>query len=297
MIRCFLIVALVLFACTDVQAGVASKAVQEGTEYVMKKFGREAAEELGEDAAKVLARRMETLATKYGDEVVVDAAKKVGPQVFRLVEEVGEDGAPKALKLMARRGDEAVWVVSRPKSFAIFVKYGDDAADAMIRHRELAESLIENYGTPMTRALTKIDGQNGRRLAMLADEGVLTKVPQRDAVLDTIGKYGNKAADWVWRNKGAITVATVAAAFVANPEPFINGAVEVVDISGEKVIRPVAEAAAKSLNWNLIVGIPLAALAAWLVGKVLIRKWRFAPTMDPVQAKAGEDGEKHERGR
>lgn len=126
----------------------------------------------------------------------------------------------------------------------------------------------------MARALTKIDGQNGRRLAMLADEGVLTKVPQRDAVLDTIGKYGDKAADGVWRNKGVVTVATVAAAFVANPEPFINGAVEVVDISEEKVIRPVAEAAAKSLDWNLIVGIPLAPLAALFVGKMLIRKWR-----------------------
>lgn len=271
MIRRFLIVALVLFVCTDVHAGLASKTVQEGTKYVMKKFGREAAEELGEDAAKVLARRMETLATKYGDDVVVDAAKKVGPRVFRLVGEVGEDGAPKALKLMARRGDEAVWVVSRPKGLAIFVKYGDDAADAMIRHRELAESLIENYGTPMTRALAKVDGQNGRRLAMLADEGVLTKVAQRDAVLDTMGKYGDKAADWVWRNKGAITVVTVAAASVANPEPFINGAVEVVDISGEKVIRPVAEAAAKSLNWNLIVGISFAGIA---VCHVLIRRWR-----------------------
>jgi len=276
MIKCFLVVALVFSVCTDVQAGGKSEAVKEGVKYVLKKFQREAAEELGGDATNVLARRMETLATKYGDDLVVDAAKKVGPRVFRIVEEVGEDGALKALKLMARRGDEAVWVTERPKRFAIFVKHGDDAADAMIRHRELAESLIENYGTSMTRALTKVDRQSGRRLAMLADEGVLTKVPQGAAVLDTIGKFGDKAANWVWHNKGAITVATVAAAFVVNPEPFINGAVEVVEIGGETVIRPVAEAAAKSLNWNVIVGIPLAALAAWLVGKMLFRKWRVS---------------------
>ncbi|MCC6239012.1 MAG: hypothetical protein IT448_01740 [Phycisphaerales bacterium] len=271
MIKRFIFVALVLFVCTDVWAGVASKALQEGTEYVMKKFGREATEEFGEDAAKVLARRMETLATKYGDDVVVEASKKIGPRVFRLVEEVGEDGASKALKLMARRGDDAVWVVSRPKSFRIFAKYGDDAADAMILHREIAESLIENYGRPMTRALTHVDGQNARRLAMLADEGVLAKVPQQAAVLETIEKYGDKAANWVWRNKGAIMVGSVATAFVTNPEAFINGAEKVIEKGGEWIIQPVAEAAANSLNWNLIV------IAFFTILAILLVVWWLNP--------------------
>jgi len=264
-------IAVVLLVAPDVRAGIASKAIGEGVEYIMKKFGREAAKEFGEDAAKVLARKMETFATRYGERVTVEAAKKVGPRMFRLIEQVGEDGAPIALKLMARRGDEAVWVVARRNCFAMFVKYGDDAADALIRHREIAEPLIENYGAPMIRALNKVDGRNARRLAMLADEGVLAKVPQRDAVLETITRYGNGAADWVWRNKGAITTAGVVTAFVANPEPFIKGLVEIVDIGGEKVVKPVADGIARSLNWNLLLGIPLALIVGWIALKRLCR--------------------------
>jgi len=238
------------------------------------------------------------VAAKYGEEVAVTAAKKVGPRLFRLVEEVGEDEAPRALKSLARRGDEAVWVVARPKSFALFAKYGDSAADAMIRHREISDPLIENYGMPMVRALTAVDGRNGRRLAMLADDGILTKLPQRDDVLNTIGKYGDRAADWVWRNKAAITTVAVAAAFVNDPEPFINGAVEVVDIGGEKVIRPVAEAAARSLNWNLIIAVPVTLLVLLIILRVLVnmrhtgflrgRPPRMQSPTIPAETSAGE---------
>lgn len=255
--------------------GVRTKAVKEAAEYVTSKFGREATEEFGEGATHVVAKRIETLAAKHGEEVVVEATKKVGPRVFRLVEEVGEDGAPRALKLMARQGDEAVWVVARPKSFALFAKYGDNAADAMIRHQEIAEALIENYGTPMTNALVGVNGQSARRLAMLADEGTLTKISQRDALLETVGKYGDKAMDWVWRNKAAITTVAVVAAFVANPEPFIYGAVEVVAIGSEHVVRPVAESAAKSINWNFFAGVVAVSLMLLVATRMILRRTRL----------------------
>lgn len=256
------------------EAGIASKPMKEAAEYVMRKFGQEAAEEFGENSAELLTRKMGTLAVRHGDDVVVEACKKVGPRALRVVEEVGEEGAGKALKLMARHGDEALWVISRPKSLALFAKFGDDAAEAMIRHRAVAENLVEKFGSPMARALCRVNGQNARRLAMLADEGILVKVPQRDAVLDTIGNYGNAAADWIWRNKGAITVAAVAAAFVANPKPFIDGTVDVTRLAGEMVVQPVVDAAAKSTNWTLLLGGPLVMFLMVVTLKYVRSHWR-----------------------
>ncbi len=220
-----LILVLTLVDPLEIHAGIKSKAVEEGAEFVLRKVGREATEELGEAGARVLPRRLEHLAAKYGDDAVESASKKVGPHMLRLLEEVGEEIEQSALRLMAQRGNEAAWVLSRPKSLALFTKYGDEAAEAMIRHREMAEPLIENYGPSMTRALAAVNGQNGRRMAMLAEEGVLVKIPERERVLDTIGQYGDGAADWVWNNKGAIAAVAVVAAFVSNPDPFINGMV------------------------------------------------------------------------
>ena len=59
-------------------------------------------------------------------------------------------------------------------------------------------------------------------------------------------------------------MATVVAAFVADPEPFLNGAVEVVRIGSEHIVRPVVEKAAESINWNLWVPVALVACLALL---------------------------------
>jgi hypothetical protein len=191
---------------------------------------------------------------------VVQATEKVGPSVFRIVEEVGEDGAPKALKLMSRRGKDALWVVSKPGRFALFARYGDDAADAMIKHGEIVEALIGSDGEAGARAMAAVDSQNARRFKMLADEGVFANAADPQSILGTVGQYGDQAADWIWRNKGAIGVASVATAFVRNPTPFLNGAVEVVRIGGETVVRPVIEKASDRFSWTVLVMCALAAL-------------------------------------
>jgi hypothetical protein len=295
-----LILVLTLTASVEVHAGIKRAAVEEGTEFVMRKIGREATEEAGEATARMLPSRLKHLAAMYGDDVVLDASAKVGRPMLRVLEEVGEEAQPAALRLMARRGNEAVRILSRPRSLALFTKYGDEAAEALIRHGGMAEPLIENYGPPMTRALAAVNGRNGRRMAMLAEDGVLAKIPERERVLNTIGQYGDGAADWVWNNKGAIAAVAVVAAFVSNPEPFINGMVGVADIGAEQLVRPVAEAAAKSLNWSLIVGAPLAVLAFLLTLRGLVRRhdirlWRtgrfrgtdHAPR--PMQTRRQED--------
>jgi len=237
----------------------------------MRKFGKEVAHE-GMDT---LARKIETLAIKHGDEAFL-AVRKIGPRTFRLVEEAGEHGL-QSVKLMAKYGDEALWVVAKPNRMAIFLKFGDNAAEAMMRHGEIAEPLLHSIGKPSAGAHKAVSSQNGRRLAILAQDGQLATIGRTPELLDAIARYGDRAMDFVWRHKGALTVTAALTAFLANPEPFLDGAADVTKIVAENTVKPIADVpgqvaseAAKQTNWTVavvsalcVIGM-LAALRTWL---------------------------------
>jgi hypothetical protein len=253
--------------------------VREATEYVLRKFGKEVAHE----GVETLTRKIETLALKHGDEAVF-AVRKVGPQTFHLVEQAGEHGL-QSVKLMAKYGDEAVWVVGKPNRLAIFAKFGDDAAKAMMRHHEIAEPLLQSFGKPAARALKAVSPQNGRRLWMLAEDGQLATIGRTPELLDVVTKYGDRAMDFVWRHKGALTVTAGLTAFLANPEAFLDGATDITKIVGENAVKPVASVpgqvaseAAKNTNWTVVIvcvvcvlGV-LAATPLWLRHRVLTNR-------------------------
>ena len=236
-----------------------SKAVREAVKYVMKKFGRE----LGEETSETLTSKLTQLSAKHGDEAI-EAFRKAGPRTFRLVEEAGEHG-PEAIKLMVRHGDSAAWVISKPGRMAIFIQHGDDAAEAMIKHKDIVLPLIERYNVPAARALAKVSGQNARRLVMMQDAGELQRIGRADELLSVIGRYGDRAADFVWRNKGALLVASGLAAFLSDPEPFINGTRDITAVMGDVAKEPLREAA-RSTNWTVVVlvGLILLAIAVWI---------------------------------
>jgi len=217
-------------------AQIRSRALREITEALVRRapagMTREMAEALADDLLKIAAR--------HGDDLVAAACKKVPPQVLvRLMREAGTEGEQAILKILARYGDNAVWIVQRPRALAIFMKFGDEAGEALVKHGAIAEPLIENYGTPAAKAIRRLNGQNARRLAILHEEGVLQKMPHREEVMDVIARYGDRAADWVWRNKGAILVTSVAAGFVANPEGFLTGTSQLVEAVTEPVSRAI----------------------------------------------------------
>jgi hypothetical protein len=122
------------------RGGVTSEAVEAGVKFITQKFAREVAESFGEDAAERLGERLAGMAAKYGEAESVSAVEKVGPRLFQVVAEAGEDGAPKIIKLVNRCGDDAGYIVARPRSVAIFLKFGDPAADAMLKHKGSADS-------------------------------------------------------------------------------------------------------------------------------------------------------------
>jgi len=274
-------VVIISFAClaamsavNPAEAGVASRAIREAIEFAGKKFGKEVAEE----GVERMAVKMTQLAAKHGDDVVVAAFKKVGPQAGRIVSEAGEHGGV-ALRLLAKHGDDALPIVAKATTLKAVAHYGDDAATAILKHGNVGEEIIERFAHEGAEALAKVTPQNGRRLAILAAEGQL-----KPELVSVVSRYGDEACDFVWRNKGSLAIGAALTAFVASPEEFLDGTRELTATVAEATIQPLAEAAvrplaevpkavaaevARNTNWTLLAVlaaggvVAIAALLHW----------------------------------
>jgi hypothetical protein len=76
-------------------------------------------------------------------------------------------------------------------------------------------------------------GRQGRSLARLWEQGTLRAIGRTEELLAVIGRYGDRAMQFIWRHKGTLTVAAVLAAFLADPEPFIYGAKDLGKVAVE----------------------------------------------------------------
>lgn len=207
---------------------------------------------------------VENFVVRYGDEGV-DAYRKLGPQAIQLAEEASAQ-APDCVKLIARHGDQAIWIVSKPKRLAIFVKHGDDAATAMLKHGTIADNLISQLGGPAAGALKSVDSQNARRLAMLHEDGLFTASKQSTRLLEVVQNYGNAASNFIWRNKLALATSTCLIAFLNDPEPFINGSRELPLAVVRETLKPVTGAAGQRpilLYLVMLASVVLALKVIW----------------------------------
>jgi len=250
----------VIVAAHDARAAVPTKVVTETMEFLVKRYG----DDVLREGTETVAEQVTKVAAQYGDEGL-DAVRKVGPKGIKVIQEAGENGLG-AVKLINRYGDDAVWVISKPKGMAIFVKYGDDGAKALIKHKGIAEEVIEAHGKSAVGALNAVGTREARQIAMLQKDGIIKAGEQGDQLLDVIIKHGDKAMAFIWRNKGALAVTAGLGTFIANPEAYIDGGQELIV---EGVSRPVTEMGkevARNTNWTLVgiagIGV-LGALAAW----------------------------------
>lgn len=229
---------LLLLSPGDSLAQGKAALAREAAESVLGRFGKEAAKE----SVEGLTRKIESLALKHGDDAVL-AVKKVGPQAFHLIEASGEYGA-ESVQLMARYGDDAVWIVARKNRLAIFVKYGDTAGEAMMKHGEIAEPLLESAGKSAAGAFRSVSPQNGRRLAMMGLDGDLARIGRTPELLDAVAKYGDPAMDFIWKHKGALQAAAALAAFLDTPEPYLEGKEDIASAATAKSAKPEIDASA-----------------------------------------------------
>jgi len=246
---------------------VTSAAIRELTEFVAKKFSKEVAEE----GVEVVSRKIETVVAQLGDEAV-DAIRAVGPKAIRWIEASASDGAQSA-RLISRFGDEAAWVVTDPARRAIAVKMGDDAAAAMIKLGQPAEKILELGGESAAKAAAQLSTKTGRQLAMLADDSASAALVKNDALMQTVAKFGDKGMEFIWKNKASLAVAATLTAFLANPEPFIDGTQSLAQVVADAAVEPIAREIASSTNWTLTIGLLVLALCAYL----LIKHWITQP--------------------
>ncbi len=218
-----------------------SKLALEAAEYVAQRFGRQVVRE----GTESLAAKIEVYAARYGDEFCV-AIKKVGPRAFRLVEEGGEY-APQVVGVLSRYGEDgAVWVVARPQAMKLFFEHGEEAAAVLAKTHGVAEPAIASFGKPCVNAFSSLaSGQSARRLAMLAESGELATSGRASELLDVIARYGDPALDFLWSHKEVFASGTVLVAFIADPEPFINGVKDISKVVAEGATKPLADASGK----------------------------------------------------
>jgi len=239
-----------LLACLPTAlADVRAKLIREAAEHLLGRVGTEVAGETVETLSSKIAR----YSAKYGDEAI-DVIRKSGTQSFKLLDDAGEN-APLVMKLLNRYGSDAVWVVTRPKNLAIFVKYGDEAAEAMLKHPRIATDVIDQFGRPAALAIRAASPKNARQIAMMASEGSLKATGHAEELLNVMANFGDKATQFIWKNKGALAIATVAAAFLKSPEPFIDGARDIAEIAAQPIdsaAREVGRGIATGTNWTLL---------------------------------------------
>ncbi len=274
-----------------------TKAAQEVAEYVLQRFGKEAAK----DGTQALARRIERAAVAHGDEVF-KAVRLVGPNGLHLIEDAGTHSKQVA-RLLAQHGEHgAVFVASRPKAMQLFLTHGEEAAAALVRTRGVAQPAIEAFGKPAALAFQSVaKPQNARRLAMMAAEGgELAKIGRTPEVLGVLEKYGDPALEFVWRHKTLFASAAVLTAFLADPEPFITGAKDITQVVAENTIKPIASVpaivakegaaeVAKGTNWTLIFLAMIAAPALLVAARWrLFRRGTTSVPPTPTLAKENE---------
>lgn len=234
-------------------AGLFTSTAREVGDAVFSKFGKGAAgstaDEISSTATNAIAR--------YGNDAV-PLLRNSGHAGFQALELAG-DKAPEVIKLYAKRGDEALWIISQPKRLAIFIKHGDSAADALIKYPGLADSLVERFGGDAATALTAISKPSAQRLAMVAEEGLLNASARSPELLPVIRQYGDSAMEFIWNNKGALAVASVLGTFLGDPQAYISG------------VRELAVPVLNSINWTLIVAGILALLFLPFIARTVFK--------------------------
>lgn len=249
----------------------AGRAVAQGKAAIAREVAEQWIKKLGPEAAgeglEQFARRVEAVAARYGDEGL-EAVRKIGPRSLTVIDAAGPQ-ATDSVRLMARYGDEALSVVSRPSRMALVARHGDDAAEAMIRHGEIAEPLIGQYGAAAGSALRPISGQSARRLAMMNEAGELGAMGRTPELLAVVQRFGDAGMEFIWKNKAALATGVVLTAFLADPQPFIEGARDLASVAGTALVQPLAEGIGQHADWTRIILLVLVVSAIYLI----FRRW------------------------
>ena len=211
----------------------------------------------GSTASKALVpvsrRNMRRLMMWFEDGVFDEAGEQASRQFMEIVARRGDEavdvvwrayrrGVP-ALRMIERYGDDAVKLLRNPRAVSLIEKYGDDAAGAIIRHGDTAVDLIETYGDDAVRLLLRLDAREASRLYALLRGPSKLPLDGRGLKLfwECLRRHGKRALDFMWRHRKELAVAGVLAAFLAGPEPYLEGTRDLGEVVPEDAVEPPAE--------------------------------------------------------
>ncbi|MBC7818251.1 MAG: hypothetical protein IAG10_15300 [Planctomycetaceae bacterium] len=155
-------------------------------------------------------------------------------------EELLKKGSSATLRVVGRESAEA----AAKRTGLVVLGHTDDAVKAVAKHGSaIATPLVSSFGDDGAKALMNLSSTNARRMAIVADE--LAAGGRGADWMRVLAEKGDLAAEWVWSRKGTLALATVATAFLANPEPFLQAGEQVattaIETAGEHVARPLIE--------------------------------------------------------
>jgi hypothetical protein len=75
----------------------------------------------------------------------------------------------------------------------------------------------------------------------MVDTGELARIGRGEALLGVVGKYGDRGMDFVYRHRKLLAGATVLTAFLANPQPYLDGTLDLAKLAAETVVKPLVE--------------------------------------------------------
>lgn len=252
-------------------AGPAGIAIREVAELILSKFGRGTA---GQTLEEITSATAATIA-RHG-EAALPLLRRSGHAGFSALDQAGAN-APEVLALFARRGDEAVWLITDPAKLAIFIKHGEPAANPLLKHPGIADGLIGRFGNEAAGAMNALSRQGAQRLSMIASDESLATSGSVSKLLPVVRKYGDEAMDFIWKNKGALAITSVLATFVADPEIYISGAKKLV-------IDPIAAPIVKATRWSLILPGLLTVMLLPFLARAMLRVHRIYRSHQRVAA-------------
>lgn len=263
LIACLFALALLLMPTSH--AGPTTAALRELAEVIAKKFGRGVAG----NSVDEIAVAVEKVIAKHGDEAL-PLLRGAGHAGVEALESAGSQ-APEVIKLYAKRGDSCVWVISEPKKLAIFLKHGDSAAEALLKHQGIADDLLGQLGPKVLPSMQKLTHEGGQMLGMAAKNGVFEKTARSGELLGVVERFGDKAMEFIWKHKGALAVTATLTAFLNNPEPFIQGTKDL--ITG--AVIPIGKEIAQRTNWTPVMITALVIFAGLIALRMAFKpRWR-----------------------
>ncbi|HMO50087.1 MAG TPA: hypothetical protein PKE26_05140 [Kiritimatiellia bacterium] len=245
---------------------VGGRAVREAVEYSLKRAPSKAMGRLLNESPEAVGK----VISRYGDDGIHVVDRFGGPAMKVLLENPDDVGRS-AMRMMTKHGDEAVKMAQNPAGLRIMVKESDEMFKAMAKTRHQAYPVLAQHGELGAKALNNLTPARQRELIRLHQERRFSEA-DFDKLLKVVGNYGNKGMDFIWRNKGALVVAGGLTAFVANPEPFIEGIRKLGEGFVREFIRTLGEVAGKAMdrvNMNVVVG----ALIGLFGLRMAIRGW------------------------